>query len=554
MSPAAADAVPAARIPARVRAANARRSSVSVRELLACALGLGLLALVMCATHIRSGGSYYDDWSLLALARFPAPGGLLHVLWLDYGQRPGQVLYYAALEEVLGVDSSARLAIAAATLVLEAVCLYALLRQLGLAVRHALAIAALLLTFPFSDSVWLWGVLSLSSLAIAACLLGVILALRALASPAPRALALHLASLSLYLVSVLSYEVCAVACCLAGLLYVRAVGLSRARARWALDVCAIAATLAVARGVLPIDVATPSRTQSLTGVIGHAGLIASRGVGLAGAAALPLGGVSPWIGAGLLGAVLLAATALRLRLSAGEQVRADLGRWLAIAGAGTLVAIASWAVYVPGPDHYAPTLDGTVNRMNAAAAVGVVIVVYAAVMLLACMLARLLGSSARVVAPGSLSLALALALGGAYLGRTAADVRVWDAAAADQQRVLADVRAALPRLPGGATVYAFDAPRTVGQGVPVLSTTLDLTSAMRLSYASPQLVGVALAGSAGLTCGPHGPLAGGVGGDYGRSYLLDVRARRAVRLGARAQCTAQSRRASAGAGRPAGRS
>jgi len=98
MSPAAADAVPAARIPARVRAANARRSSVSVRELLACALGLGLLALVMCATHIRSGGSYYDDWSLLALARFPAPGGLLHVLWLDYGQRPGQVLYYAALE------------------------------------------------------------------------------------------------------------------------------------------------------------------------------------------------------------------------------------------------------------------------------------------------------------------------------------------------------------------------------------------------------------------------------------------------------------------------
>jgi hypothetical protein len=540
-------AVPDARIAARVRFPRAPRSSVSIGEVLACAFGLGLLALVMCSAHIRSGGLYYDDWSLLALARFPAPGGLLHGLWLDYGQRPGQVLYYAALDDAIGLDASARLALAAATLVLEATCLYALLRQLGLAARHAVAIAALVLTFPFSDSVWLWGVLSLSSLAIAACLLGAILALRALQSTGRRALALHGASLSLYVASIVSYEVFAVAGCLIGLLYVRAVGLRRARARWALDMVAIATTLAVTRAALPIDVATPSRTQSLAGMVAHAGLIAGRGVRLAGAAVLPVGGLGPWVGVGLLAAALAAAAVVRLRLAADDPVRADLGRWLAIAGAGALVAIASWAVYVPGPEHYAPSPAGTVNRMNAAAAIGLVIVVYSAVVLLARTLTRLVRLPPFAASLGVVAAALALA--GAYLGRSAADARAWDAAAADQRQVLADLHAALPRLPPGATVYAFGAPRAVGPGVPVLDTTLDLTSAMRISYASPQLVGVPLAGPAGVTCGARGPQAGSFGGVYGDSYLLDVGARRAVRLAARAQCAAEGRLAIARAGR-----
>ena len=71
----------------------------SAGEVAACALAMALLAGLMCARHISRGGFYYDDWSLLALARFPAPGGVLHGLWLDYGQRPGQVLYYAALAQ-----------------------------------------------------------------------------------------------------------------------------------------------------------------------------------------------------------------------------------------------------------------------------------------------------------------------------------------------------------------------------------------------------------------------------------------------------------------------
>lgn len=512
-------------------------------ELLACALGLGLIALVMCAGHVVRGGLYYDDWSVLALGRFPPPGGLLHGLWLDYGQRPGQVLYYAALDELLGSHASPRLALAAVTLVLEATCLYALLRRLGLAARDAFAIAALSLAFPFSDSAWLWGILSLASLALAAALLGVILALRALERAGARALALHGLSLALFVGSLLSYEVFALAGCLAGLLYVRAAGFARARVRWALDVCAIVPTLVLTRSVLPTDVATPSRTQPLAGMVAHAGLIAIQGVQVAGAAALPVSGVSPWLGAGLLAAVLAGAAALRRRLPRGDTARAELGRWLSLAAVGALIASVAWAVYVPAPDHYSPTALNTVNRMNLGAAIGIVLLLYSCLRLLAGVLARPARRSASVIA--FCVTVVALALGVAYLVRTAADARAWDAAAGDQRGVLEDLHRALPLLPPAAALYAFDMPRFAGPGIPVLPTTLDLTSAVRLSYASPQVTGIPVAGAASVVCGPRGVQAAGVGSSYGEAYLVDVDARRAVRLLSRERCEATATAATA---------
>lgn len=524
------------------RSARAERSIAAVLragqrgEILLGAGALGLLTLLMCAGHISHGGLYYDDWGVLALGRFPPPGGLLHGLWLDYGQRPGQVLYYAALDHFLPVRAAPRLALAAGMVALQATVLYALLRRLGLYPREALACSALSLTFPFSDSVWLWGILSLASLAIAASLLGVILALRAFERSGARALALHGASLALYVCGMLSYELFAVAGCLVGLLYVRAVGFSRARARWALDVAAIVATLLLARAVLPIDVATPSRTQSLAGALTHAGQIATAGARVAGAAVLPIGGVTPWLGAALLAAGLAAGALVRWLLPRGERDRAELGRWLAIAAAGAVLAAAAWAVYLPASDHYSPSAAGTVNRVNALAAIGVAVLVYAMLALLSRLLVRL----ARLpeMASAALATVLAAALCAAYLQRGASDVRAWDSAASDQQRLLADVRAALPRLPSGAVLFAFDAPLLVGPGVPVLNTPLDLTSAVRLSYADAALTAVPIPAAAHVSCGPRGPLAAGVRGTYQQTFLLDVRARRAVPLRSSTQCAA----------------
>jgi hypothetical protein len=506
----------------------------------ACVLGLALLATVMCAAHVRHGGLYYDDWSLAALGRFPGPGGLLHALWLDYGQRPGQVLYYAGLDRAFGTATSPRLALAAAMLVLQSALLYVLLLRLRMRARDAAAIAGLALVFPFRDSVWLWGVLSLTSLAICAALLGLILALRAFERSGPRAPALHVASLGLYAASVLSYEAFAVAGCLAGVLYVRAAGLRRARPRWLLDVGVIVASLAIARIALPVDVATPSRTQSLAGMLHHAGLILSRGARLLGASAIPVADVSPWIGAGALVAVLAAAGAMRVRLPAGEATRTELGRWLAIAAGGALAALAAWAIYLPASDHYAQTLTGTVNRMNAGAGLGIAILVYAWIALAVLMLGRLarLPSSTSTIL---LALA-ALVLGAGYLGRSRDDAKAWDAAATDQRAVLAEIRAALPGLPRAATVYLGDAPAVVGPGIPVLNTTLDLTSAMRVAYSSPDVVGVPLnAANDSVACGTQGPLGAGVRGVYGRSYYLAALQRPAILLRAPAQCLAKGR-------------
>ena len=309
---------------------------------------------------------------------------------------------------------------------------------------------------------------------------------------------------------------------------------------------AIAGALLFARGALPIDVATPSRIQPLSGAIAHAGLLAGEGARLAGASLLPVEGVSPWVGSALLASVLAAAVTVRARSSTDAQVRAGLGRWLWVAGAGALLALAGWAVYVPAPDHYSPIAQGTVNRMNVLAAIGIVILLYSCIALAAIMLARLISRSFDARTSTSLSafrnlvllcVALpALALGGAYLKRTASDARAWDQAASDQRALLAAMHEALPRLSAGATVYALGMPRTVGPNVPVLGTALDLTSAMRISYANPSLVGVPLQAPTTLACGARGPQAGGVGSVYGSSYLVDLRARRAVRPIARAQC------------------
>jgi hypothetical protein len=150
----------------------------------------------------------------------------------------------------------------------------------------------------------------------------------------------------------------------------------------------------------------------------------------------------------------------------------------------------------------------------------------------------------------SLAVAAAtLALLGAYLGRAGGDARSWDVAAADQRAVLADLHAALPHPPAGATVYAFGAPLSVGPGIPVLNTKLDLTSALRISYSSAAITGVPLAGPASLTCAASGPSAGSVAGSYGRSYLIDAVERRAFPLADRAGCAREARLAGAAPGR-----
>lgn len=523
-------------LPLACPAARRRNGWARCAELAVCVVALGALGALMCTAHVRHGGLYFDDWAVAELVRFPPAGGLLHALRLYYGQRPGQVVYYGVVGELLGGGPSAHLALAAAMAVLGATAFYALLRRLGLAPRDALACAALALAFPFSDSVWLWGILSLASLAIALWLAGVTLALRALQSTGARSRALHGLSLGVYVAGILSYEVTAAAGCLAGVLYVRSVGLARARARWALDVVVIAAAALLPRLLLPIDIATPSRTLALSAIPAHAVQIASGGARVAGGALLPLTGVSPWVGAGLLVLSGCAAAVARRGGLLDPGTRAALGRWLAGAGAGAALAAAAWAVYLPAPAHYLPDAPGPVDRVNALAAFGVAALVYCMLGALGCLLASVLGLSRRRGALIAPLLALALCIG--YLHRDAADSRWWNRAADQQRAILAGLHSALGRPAPGRVIYTLGTPATVGPGVPVLGTALDLTSAVRISFANASLRAVPLASARALRCGARGPSAGREAGSYGASYLIDVAERSSTELSSRSRCAA----------------
>lgn len=483
------------------------------------ALAIGLLALgglAVFADHVFNGGFYYDDWGVLSVVRFPPlHGGALHGLWLLYGRRPGQVIWYAALDGVLGFHAHEQLALATALMVAEVLCLYALLRRVRMTRLAAGAIAALVLLFPFSDSLWLWPILTTNTLTTALYLVGIVLALRALHTRGWRAIALHIVSLCLYLVGIFTYgESFAALGCLVGLLYVRDVGWRRARARWAADVIAIVSSLMVTRAVLPKDIVTPYPRLSLHHMWLQAGDVISGAAKVIASAAEPFGRPAALLVLAGLAALLI--------------VRARDRRWLAVAGAGLLVAVAAWAVYVPADYIYSPTSPGTGNRINGLAGIGLAIFLYATAMLIA--------------RRTWVALAIVAVLAAGYLHRIASDASAWNRAAQDEALVLSTIRTHLPRPPRTASFFVGDWPESAAPGVPVYGEPYYLSSALKWAFSDRTLSGAQIDGSARLSCdarhvtASHLPYASPLVGSYGRAYYVDVRADRVVALERPGQC------------------
>ena len=492
-------------------------------------LGLVVLGgLAVFAGHILHGGFYYDDWGVLSVVRFPSVhGGALHGLWALYGRRPGQVAWYAALDGTLGFHAHLQLALAALLMIGEAVCLFMLLGRLGMQRPAAGAIAALVLLFPFSDSLWLWSILTTNTLTTALYLIGIMLALRALRMPGWRGIALHSISLALYLVGIFTYgESFAVLGCLVGLLYVysarreapgpaRAIALRGARLRWAFDVIAIFASLIFTRVILPKDIVTPYPRLSPHHMWLQAGDIVSGGAKVIASAAEPFGGPAALL-------VLVALAALLL-------ARARDRRWLAVAVSGMLVAVAAWAVYVPADYIYSPASPGTGNRVNGLAAIGIAIFLYATAML--------------IVRRTWIALLIAAVLAAGYVHRIAADARTWNRAAQAEAQFLTTIKQSVPHPPKGASFFVADWPHSAAPGVPVYGEPYYLSSALKWAFADRTLSGAQLDSSTRLSCGArhvtasHLPYASPLVAAYGRAYLVDVRADGVIDLKRPRQCS-----------------
>jgi len=531
------------------------------RELALAGLLLAVLALVTFIGHIRHGGFYYDDWGVLSIVRFPAPSvhGALSALWPFYSKRPGEVGWYALVDSTLGFHASQQLILAAAMLTLEVLCVFALMRMLGLATLHALLICALVLIFPFSDSQWLWAIMSMATLASSLALIGVMLAIKALESDGRRAIALHAISLALYVASILSYEVFAALGCLAGLAYARRVGLRRARTRWALDVAVILGTLISAKVLLPRDHSTPVTTQSVSGLLHHASLVIDQGSGIFSSALVPIGSPDQRIVLALLLLVFAGAAAMWWRLPVSDPARPLLRGWLVIALIGGLVASAAWAIYLPAIDYYSPGALGTGNRVNGLAGVGVVMFLYATGVLAAACLWRLAIRAGRdrelpTQSPGFALLAVlgALLLGAGYLHRATRDASAWNRAVTEQNRMLATITRLLPQLHPHVTLYTFDHPTQVGSWVGVFRFPWDLSGALKHAYGFRDIGGVPIDQGTPMVCGVQGfyPFYGGThrgsGTPYGHAYLVDVKRRRAAPVTDRVRCLTLTRDLRAG--------
>jgi hypothetical protein len=527
-----------------------RRASPAV-EAAACAAALAALALLVYGPHIWHGGFYWDDWQLAARVRWPPPGqGVVNPEVLAY--RPLLALLLPVPAQVLGLHPWAHITLALVLGLASATALFALARRVGLDRLTAGIAAALMLVFPWADSMNIWPTAGLNWLGVLLFELGALVAIAGLRAPIrARRFTLALASAALYLAAILTYEIAAVAILLAVGLYARTAGWRPALRRWPLDV------LVVLGGAGFVRANTARSVQTLGGMWEHAKTIGDQALTLLARA------LEPW-GSPPRGIVLgVAALIVGAGLVAWRRGDAVAGRRLAVVAAGIVAVLAAYATLVPADAHYEPLGPGIENRTNLLAAPAYALLV-AGTLALAAHLAA--GAARRPRAAPAVLALLAVVAGAGYAVKTRGDANDWDRASSEQHRVLDAVKAAVPDPPPRAVIYTAGAPVVIAPGVPVFAVSWDLKGAVRLLYDRFEVRGYPIRAGVHFECAAdqltlsrHG-LADPGRSSYGLAILVDVPTATATRIDSRAACrradarldalAAQARSATAAARRP----
>jgi len=561
----------------------------------AIALAVSLAgAAAILGPHVAAGGRYLDDWWLGAYIRYPSELGFASALdYLSFysGARPGAVLYWLATYDVFGFHDGWHRGASVALAGGLAAAFYLLLRELRLGPVDAAAIALLSLALPVADSIRFWITPAVSQLCVAACVVGFALALRALRASGRRAAALHAVSLACFALSLVLAETMLPVIALSLLVYRTQVTWRAATARWAADLALAGAAL--------IHYALNTRTRLLdlapdVSAVDRARTLADQLVTLLTSTLAPFAATRTWVLVAIAGVVALAALRARPRrgpaaagggtpdahgtrvprearessapstLTAppsnaqgtrvprrarggGGASAADARRLLVIAGLAAIFAAASYVIYVPADPSYVPLAPGTGNRVNVGALLPLAVLAYA--------LVRLAGGAVPGRRPrAAVTLVLFAAVLATALDRLRDDRELWAAAAAQQERVLASLHAALPSPPRDASLLVLGAPGVVtrfarvghadvNQPVPVFSTWWELDVAAKLSYGRPDVAAYPIWSRQPpqLVCGAHDVYQLGLDGvrhalAYGRVFAVDVAARKAVRIDGPGQC------------------
>ncbi len=494
------------------------------------------LAAALYGTYVTSGGRYLDDWWLGAYVRFPHEFGFASsgdYLTFYSGARPGAVAYWLATYELFGFHDDLHRALNVALAGLLAAVFYVLLRELRFGRLEAAAAVALSLALPVADSIRFWMTPGVAHLCLAACAGGFVLGLRALRAEGRPAQRLHAASLGLFALSALLAETMLPVVGLSLVVYRTQVAWRPALRRWALD--AVLVLVAAAQ----YAVSTPARTaasEGLGGYFDHARALTDQALTLLTGTLVPLTLERGWVVLGLLALIAV-----------GVARGGETARWLLVAGLAAVLALATYAIYVPANASYEPLVPSVGNRINIGALLPLCVVLVA--------LLRALGS----LAP---SPRRALALAGAgflvvlvgALGALRDDRRLWTAAAREQRTVLETLHEVLPQPPHGAALVVLGAPgvvtrfervanRDVNVPVPVFSTWWELNTAVKISYDRADLTAYPIWADqpAQAACGARHLYQLGLDGvrhalAYGRVYVVDVAAVRANRLDSQRDC------------------
>jgi len=518
----------------------------AVLRVLALVTLLFALAALVYGDHVQRGGWVGDAWVTRAwYVLYPHDAFLStvgHFLDLDsMASRPANAVYRVTLNGWFGPDTAAWLVWQLVSCVAMCVAVYALLRAVGLGYLDALAIAALLVVFPASTALWLWSPVVHASLAISLASLGFLLARSAFRADGARRLSLHLASLAAFVLSVLLYEVCLPLFLASLLLYAFWAPRAVAVRRWLVDCCVLLPIALVVSG------STEARDQGLADSIGHAADMSAQLPRFLFDVLLPFGSAQV-VALLCLAAIYLWGYVELRRAVIGGAISVRLRRLFAIAVAGGVVILLGYLIYVPGLDYYMPLARGIADRINAVAAIGWVLFLYASIALTATLATRRLREASLYA--GLVTAVLAVGLGLSWLDRISEESSAYVAATEEGDRVLDVIERAVPEPKRGAAIWAFGQPVEVSPGVPVFANHWNMSAAVALTYRDRRVRGFVAFPGTSFACRPEGIVPGGhgeytppppgtlgqFGSRYGRTYFVDTVRGQFATVTSRRQC------------------
>ena len=488
----------------------------------------------MYGTHVAHGGFAWDDWRNAATteyglgSRFLGPFDVREALY-----EPGLALLLPLPHLAFGLQASWHLALAALLGVAMSLCVFALLRELGLETGSSLLVALLVLVFPWSDSVRLWATAGLNQVAACLYLIGVVVALRGLAAAPARAARLARISLALYAASMLTYPV-------AGLLIAGSTALYRLRVPWRAAWRRGRWDLVLAVVILGyVSLTTTKPVSAVGGGFSHAGTIADQWLTVLARAMEPFGHPARgWVIFGAAAVALAALAAARRRARSGKLgSSAALTRSLKLWAGGAAGALAAYAIFVPAEPKYVPLAPGLYNRVGLLAAPGAAILV---VGLAGAAAELVLGARGRRRLTIAVATALGLVVLASWASRVHQDSLRWNDAAGWSRRVLATLESTAPHPGARRVLYVTGYPRYVAPGIPVFSSSFDLSSAGILIWGDSGASAYPLNGN--LRCGPRAvaprdpSLRALERSTYGHAAVIDVGTRSATSLSSRRRC------------------